>query len=71
MADRKTRSKEERIAELDAKIKYHMECIEALKTKKERVLNPEKRKSYSALFAKAQEAGLTEEQIAEKLGITL
>lgn len=73
MAERKTRSKEERIAEIDKKIAHHKECIKALEVKKEAILNPKPRtrvsKSFNTLIKKAKESGLTNEQIAEKLGI--
>lgn len=74
MAERKIRSKEERVAELDKKIAYHKQCVTTLEAKKESVLNPKSRKrgsrSVNTIISKAKEAGLTNEQIAEKLGIT-
>ena len=73
--ERKTRSQEERVAEIDKKIAYHAQCIETLKKKKNEVLNPTKKirvkKSISSIIAKAKESGMTNEQIAEKLGIAL
>lgn len=64
---RNRRSQEERIAELDAKIKSHEETIEKLKAKKEAILNPKPRASKAAktkaLIAKAKEAGFTDEEI--------
>ena len=75
MAERKTRTKEERIAEIDKKIEAHKKSISALEAKKEAILNPKPRtrktKSFNAVIAKAKEAGLTPEQIAEKLGVKL
>ena len=75
MSERKTRTKEERIAEIDNKILHHKKCIEALEAKKTTILNPKPRpgrhKGINAVIAKAKESGLTPEQIAEKLGITL
>lgn len=77
MSDRKervVRSKEERLQEIEAKIKKHEADIEQLKLKKERILNPSPRKGRTGMktiIDKAKEQGLTPEQIAEKLGITL
>lgn len=69
------RSKEERIAEIDAKIAGYKEKIEKLEQRKEAVLNPKPRASKAsgmkALIAKAKEAGLTNEEIAAKLGISI
>lgn len=78
MAERKSpvrRSAEERIAEIDKKIAAHEANIATLKKKKEAILNPKPRRSKAAgmkaLITKAKESGMTNEQIAEKLGITL
>ncbi|WP_251316770.1 hypothetical protein [Flintibacter muris] len=61
------RPPEERIAEIDAKIKSHKEAIQKLEEKKNSILNPKPRTSKAAktklLIAKAKEAGLTEEEI--------
>lgn len=69
------RSVEERVAEIDKKIAAHEESIKKLEERKQKILNPKPRASKAAgmkvLIAKAKEAGLTDEQIAEKLGITL
>lgn len=69
------RSVEERVADIDSAIKFHEEKIKALQAKKEKILHPPQRKSKAAgmkaLIAKAKEAGLTNEEIAEKLGINL
>lgn len=75
MAERKTRTKEERIAEIDKKIDAHKKSIVTLEAKKEAILNPKPRtrkaKSVSAIIAKAKEAGLTPEEIAAKLGVEI
>lgn len=70
---RPNRTKEQIIAEFDSKIAYHEKCIESLKAKKEEVLNPPvtPKQQLKAIFAQAEERGLTPEEIAEKLGITL
>lgn len=81
MAEAETKRKlnrrpaEERIAEIDKKIAGHKEAIKKLETKKHTILNPKPRASKAAglkaLISKAKEAGMTNEEIAEKLGISL
>ena len=74
MAERKVRSKEERIAELDKKIEHHKQCIAVLEQKKTAILNPKTRtrksKSINTIIAKAKANGLTSDEIAAKLGIS-
>ena len=67
------RTKEQIIAEFDSKIAYHEKCIASLKAKKEEVLNPPvtPKQQLKAVLAKAEEQGITPEQIAKKLGINL
>lgn len=72
---------EERIAEIDKKIDACKKRIESnqkkineLNTKKNNILNPQPRKrkiTASVIISKAKEAGMTEEEIAAKLGIEL
>lgn len=57
---------EERIATIDAKIAKKQAEIETLETQKQRLLHPINMK---VVMAKVKEAGLTAEEIAEKLGI--
>ena len=77
MAEKKTRkanrTKEQIIKEFDDKIAYHEKCIESLKAKKEEVLNPKvsPKQQLKAVLAKAEESGLSPEDIAKKLGISL
>ena len=77
MAEKKTRkanrTKEQIIKEFDDKIAYHEKCIESLKVKKEEVLNPPitPKQQLKSIMAKAEEQGITPEQIAKKLGINL
>lgn len=74
MSERIHRTKDERVAELDQKIAYHKQCIKAIEQKKSAILNPKKKrtsKSLNAILTKAKAAGLTNEEIAEKLGISL
>ena len=81
MAEAETKRKlnrrpaEERIAEIDKKIAGHKEAIKKLEAKKHTILNPKPRASKAAglkaLLSKAKEAGMTNEEIAEKLGISL
>lgn len=75
---RKTRTvkpKDEKIAALDAKIKYHQDCIKTLEAKKKEILEPKKRQrkitSTNGLIKKAAEKGMTLEEMAKKLGIEL
>ena len=69
------RSYEERIKEVEDKIAYHKDCISKLEKKKENIINPRSRASKAARFklmmAKAKEAGMTDEEIAKRLGIAL
>lgn len=76
------RSAEERVAEIDAKIATckaiiakQEEKIAALEVKKQAILNPVPRISKAGqlkeLLNKAKASGMTNEEIAEKLGITI
>lgn len=67
------RTKEQIISEFDSKIAYHEKCIESLKAKKEEFLNPKvtPKQQLKAIFAQAEEKGLTLEEIAKKLGIAI
>lgn len=69
------RPAEERIAEIDKKIDGHKNAIAKLEAKKHAILNPKPRASKAAglkiLISKAKEAGMSNEEIAEKLGISL
>lgn len=76
------RSAEERVVEIDAKIAAlkatitkQEEKIAILEAKKQAILNPVPRVSKAgqlkALINKAKESGMTTEEIAEKLGITI
>lgn len=60
------RSVEERVADIDKKIAKRQEEIAKLEEQKYRLLHPVNMK---IVMAKAKEAGLTAEEIAEKLGI--
>lgn len=69
------RPAEERIAEIDKKIAGHKDAIQKLEAKKNTILNPKPRASKAAglkaLISKAKEAGMSNEEIAQKLGISL
>lgn len=76
------RSADERVAEIDNKIatckviiKKQEDKISELEQKKQAILNPVPRVSKAgqlkALINKAKESGMTTEEIAEKLGITI
>ena len=60
------KSVEERIALIEGKIAKKKEEKEALEAQKQKLLHPIKTKS---VMAKAKEAGLSPEEIAEKLGL--
>lgn len=75
------KSTDERIAVIDKKIeacKHRIESdqnkIAELNAKKDRILNPQPRKrkmTATTIINKAKEAGLTDAEIAAKLGIEL
>lgn len=75
------KSVEERVAIIDnkidtckRKIESEQHKIDELLLKKTRILNPQPRKrktSATAIINKAKEAGMTEAEIAERLGIEL
>lgn len=57
---------EEKVALLDQKIAKKQAELNALEAQKQKLLHPV---SMKTVMAKAKEAGLTPEEIAEKLGI--
>ena len=66
------RTAEEIAQDFDAKIAYHEKCIESLKVKKEQALSAKaKKNTIKTLVEKAQEQGMSAEEIAEKLGVSL
>lgn len=73
MARTPSKKPEEVIQEYDKKIAFHQDCIAKLEAKKQAALNPPKSKNaqLKALLQKAQESGLSIEELAEKLGVTL
>lgn len=62
------KTKEERIELIDQKIAKEKAEIESLEAQKKKILNPI---SMSAVLTKAKEAGLSPEEVAEKLGLDL
>ena len=62
------RTAEERIALIDAKIAKKKEEIKVLEAQKQKLLHPVAMRS---VMEKAKAAGLTAEQIAEKLGLEM
>lgn len=70
---RKRRTTEERIAEIDGKIEKYKKTIAELETKKKAILNPKPRKvlSINAIIKKAKEKGYTAKDIAKKLDINI
>ena len=65
---RNVRSKDERIADLNEKIEKKKAELATLEEKKYRLEHPI---SMRDILSKAKEAGMTPEQVAEKLGITI
>lgn len=63
-----TRSIEERIALIDAKISKKQEEIKALEAQKQKILHPITMKT---VMEKAKASGLSAEEIAEKLGLEM
>lgn len=59
---------QERIAMIDAKIAKKQEEIDALEAQKQKLLHPV---NMRTVLSKAKEAGLTAEEIAEKLGLEI
>ncbi len=68
MAERRVRSIDERVAEVDAKIAKKREEIAALEEQKYKLLHPVNMKT---VIQKIKEAGITPEEIAEKLGLDM
>lgn len=72
---RTRRSPEELVAEIDNKIAAHEEAVKKLKKRKADILNPKPRLSKAQkmkrVIDKAKESGMTIDEIAEKLGVSL
>lgn len=62
------RSTEERIALIDAKISKKQEELKALEAQKQKLLHPV---TMRTVMEKAKAAGLSAEEIAEKLGLEM
>ena len=56
------------LQEIDRKIRYHEACIEKLKDRREKLIRPS-RKQVTALLSRLE--GMTMEEIAARLGVTL
>ena len=63
------RSTEERIALIDAKISKKQDEIKALEAQKQKLLHPVT--TMRSVMEKAKAAGLSAEEIAEKLGLEM
>ena len=61
------RSYEDRIAEIDKKIQFHEDKIALLKTKKAKTRGANM--AMSSVMKRAKDAGMSADEIAEKLGI--
>lgn len=71
---RKRRSKEERIAEIDEKIDAHKKNIAKLEARKKEILTPRPRKTpltMEALIKQAKKKGYSPKEIAEKLDLEI
>jgi hypothetical protein len=71
---RKRRTKEDRIAELEAKIEAHKKNILTLEARKKSILSPKPRKaplSMNSVLKKAKEKGFTAKEIAKKLELNI
>lgn len=68
------RTKEELVADAEKKIEGHKAAIAKLEQRKHDILNPKPRISKQAamkqVLEKAKKAGMTPEEIAEKLGLS-
>lgn len=62
------KTKEERIALIEEKIQKKQDEIVALEAQKQKLLHPI---SMRSVLSKAKDAGLTPEQVAEKLGLEI
>ena len=62
------KTKEERITLIDQKIAKKKDEIAALEAQKQKLLHPV---TMRAVLTKAKEAGLSPEEVAEKLGIDM
>ena len=61
---RKIRTYEERLAEYDKKIKYHMDAVAALEARKQKMQNPPmSREDKKAVITAAAQSGLSMEEI--------
>lgn len=70
MEKRMRHSLEERIAEIDKKMVYHKNRIEKLEQKKESAIKAVNSKSsLKVIIEKARESGLSNEEIAQRLGV--
>ncbi len=68
-----SRTVEVRMEEIDRKIAYHTECIRKLEVAKANLIAPPKQRKtrlgVKSVIEKAKEAGLTPEEMLEKLGL--
>lgn len=67
-----SRTVEVRMEELDRKIAYHTECIRKLEVEKANLTTAKEKKTrlgIKSVLEKAKEAGLTPEEMLEKLGL--
>ena len=68
-AKRSFRTVEERIAEVDRKIQFHLKAIEQLESKKAKIGTGRRQRklTYAKVFAELKASGKTPEEIAEFL----
>lgn len=72
---RQHRTVEERVKEIDDKILSYKHKISNLEHRKQEILNPKPRiskaKQFRLIMEKAKESGMSNEEIAKKLGIKI
>lgn len=66
---RKVRPAEDRLAEVDQQIRRHELLLHNLRIKRERIVAEMSKATMKDVFIKATEAGMTPDEILQKLGL--
>lgn len=72
IATRKSRPKDERVADIDLRIAKHQQHIKTLEAQKKALLSPKtraKKVGIASVIKMAKDQGMTAEEILKKLGI--